>query len=181
MDIVSHGLWGGAAFGRKNKKSFLIAFISGIGPDFFSFGVFFISTFLGVSERSRFSSEPPDPALIPAYVHNFYNVSHSLIVFAAVFVALWVIFRQPVWEFSAWGLHILFDIPTHSYQFFPTPFLWPISDFKINGWSWASPWIFFPNLVILALVYIWFIRAKKCLARKLSNAAQKEFFPLPRA
>lgn len=163
MDIVSHGLWGGAALGRKSKKSFLLAFFSGIGPDIFSFGIFFVSTFLGASERPRFSQEPPDPALIPAYVGNLYNISHSLIVFAAVFVAFWIIFRRPVWEFSAWGLHILFDIPTHSYKFFPTPFLWPISDFKINGWSWASPWILFPNLAVLAIIYLWFFAVKRRL------------------
>ncbi len=42
MDIVSHGLWGGAAFGRKNKKSFWVAFLFGVLPDLLAFGPFFI-------------------------------------------------------------------------------------------------------------------------------------------
>ena len=156
MDVVSHGLWGSLAFGRKNRKSFWTAFCFGVAPDLFSFGVFFLSTLLGFSERPHFGSEPPDPALIPAYVGSLYNFTHSLLVFAAAFLLLGVIVRRPVWEASAWGLHILFDIPTHSYRFFPTPFLWPLSGFRVNGQSWASPWIFFPNIIILALLYLWF-------------------------
>lgn len=161
MDIASHGLWGGIAFGRKNKKSFWWAFFFGIAPDFFSFGAFFLSVFLGIQKFPPFGAEPPDPALIPSYVSNLYNSSHSLIIFAIIFLLVWLIRRKPFWEMSAWGLHILFDIPTHSYAFFPTPFLWPISSFKFNGFEWTEPWIFWPNLTILLLLYLWFFVFRK--------------------
>ena len=59
MDIVSHGLWGGLAFGRKNKKSFWLSFLFGIAPDFCSFGIFTISTILGFESKDFLSSEPP--------------------------------------------------------------------------------------------------------------------------
>jgi hypothetical protein len=160
MDILSHGLWGSITFGRKNKKSFWTAFLFGIAPDFFSFGAFFISVYLGIQDFPPFSSEPPDPALIPSYVGNLYNVSHSLVIFSMVFLLVRFIFKKPFWEMSAWGLHILFDIPTHSYKFFPTPFLWPLSSFKFNGWHWVSPWIFWPNVAILLLLYLWFFVIK---------------------
>ncbi|MBI4059750.1 hypothetical protein HY406_01680 [Candidatus Giovannonibacteria bacterium] len=164
MDIISHGLWGSAVFGRKDKKSFWLAFLFGVAPDLFSFGIFFATTFLGITPRPRFSAEPPDPALIPSYVSSLYNLTHSLIIFLLVFGI--IIFatrklRRPPWEMSAWGLHILLDIPTHSYKFFPTPFLWPFSDFKIDGWHWGSGWIFFPNLALLAILYLWFFALKK--------------------
>lgn len=165
MDIVSHGLWGSLAFGRRNRRSFWLAFFSGIGPDLLSFGPFFALAFLGLAERPAFSSEPPDPALIPAYVHQLYQVTHSLIIFLALFSILWLMLRRLPWEFSAWGLHILVDIPTHSYRFFPTPFLWPVSNFTFNGWHWGSPWIFFPNAAALAILYLWLFMRRRRIAR----------------
>ena len=120
MDIVSHGLWGSLAFGRKNRHSFLLAFLCGMAPDIFSFGVFFTAVVFGVSDRPDFS-EPPAPQNIPHYVSQLYQFTHSFVIFLILFFMLWTIFRRPIWEFSAWGLHILFDIPTHPYQFFPHP------------------------------------------------------------
>jgi hypothetical protein len=165
MDIFSHGLWGAAAFGRKNgsftKKKFWTAFAFGVTPDMFSFGVLFAASLSGFSDMPVFHSGPPNPADIPPYVYSLYNATHSLFVFIAFFCILWAVFKKPVWESLAWGLHILVDIPTHSYAFFPTPFLWPFFDFKFNGWSWGSPWIFFPNILALTLVYFWFYRTKR--------------------
>ncbi len=156
MDILSHGLWGSLAFGRKNRRSFWLAFLLGMGPDLCAFGPFFLLTFLGVEQRPRFSTEPPDPSIFPSFVHQVYNVSHSLVIFAIIFALLWLTFRRPVWEFSAWGLHILVDIPTHALSFFPTPFLWPLSDLRVNGRPWSAPEIFIPNVILLALLYAGF-------------------------
>lgn len=156
MDIISHGLWGGIAVGRKSKKSYWLSLFFGVAPDLFSFGIFFMSTFLGFAERPHFGSEPPDLSLIPAYVGHLYNITHSLVIFALGFFVLWLIFRKPVWESLAWGLHVLLDIPTHTYKFFPTPFLWPISSFKLDGHSWGTPEIFIPDVTLLAVLYIWF-------------------------
>ena len=156
MDIVSHGLWGSLAFGRKNRKSFWTAFFFGIAPDLFSFGLFTIGVWLGLEHGTDWSGGPPDPSRIPPYVHQLYNVTHSLVVFAIVFVLVMLIRRKPWWEMSAWGLHILVDIPTHSERFFPTPFLWPFSDFHINGISWGQPIIFIPNVILLLALYFWY-------------------------
>ena len=155
MDILSHGLWGSLAFGRKNRRSFWLAFLFGIAPDLLAFGPYFALIFLGIAQRPKFL-EPPDPSLIPRFVFQIYNFSHSLVVFAALFGLLWLIFCRPIWEFSAWGLHILVDIPTHSSRFFPTPFLWPLSSFHVNGHPWATPEIFIPNVVSLIVLYAWF-------------------------
>ena len=133
MDVFSHGLWGGILFGRKNKRNFLLAFLIGIAPDVFSFGPFFLVSLLGLTERSSFSGGPPDPALIPSYVSHLYNLTHSLVVFGLVFLILWAILRKPFCLLLVWGFHVLLDIFTHSFELFPTPFLWPISDFKLDG------------------------------------------------
>lgn len=162
MDIVSHGLWGGIAFGRKSKGNYWLAFLFGILSDLLAFGPYFVLTWLGVfnipglPQMPSIPREPPDPSLIPSFVHQTYSVTHSLVVFVILFVIVWLMLRRPLWELSAWGLHILIDIPTHSDKFFPTPFLWPLSSAHINGYSWASPEIFIPNVLVLAALYLWF-------------------------
>lgn len=59
-------------------------------------------------------------------------------------------------EMLAWPLHILVDIPTHSERFFPTPFLWPLSDFHVDGHPWSDPRIFIPNVILIAGLYTWY-------------------------
>jgi len=160
MDIVSHGLWGGVGFGRKNRKSFLIAFGFGIAPDFFSFGIYFIQRFFGRTVDFAHQGRP-DLINIPAYVNTLYNITHSLIIFSLIFALVWFFFKKPIWEMCAWGFHVSLDIFTHSYDFFPTPFLWPIFNFKIDGMSWGHPIIFFFFFLLLALAYSWFIYKRK--------------------
>lgn len=161
MDVLSHGLWGGISFGRKSKKSFWLSFFIGVAPDIFSFGVFFIVVlFSGVS--LKFGGGPPDPSLIPSYVGHLYNLTHSLIVFAIVFLSFRIFLKRWVTEFLAWPLHILVDIFSHSYQFYPTPFLWPISNYKVDAVSWGDPRIFLPNVILLVVLYAaWFIAKRK--------------------
>lgn len=160
MDVLSHGLWGGISFGRKNKKSFWLSFFIGVAPDIFSFGVFFIiAIFSGVS--LKFGGGPPNPSLIPNYVGYLYNLTHSLIVFTVIFFSFRVFFKKWITELLAWPLHILLDIFSHSYQFYPTPFLWPISDYKVDAVSWGDPRIFFPNVILLAILYaVWLVARK---------------------
>lgn len=133
----------------------------GISPDVFSFGIFFVARLLGLAGESGFSSGHPDASLVPHYVQSLYNITHSLIIFAIVFGLAWFLIKKPYWPLGAWFLHILIDIPGHSFSFFPTPFLWPVSNFKINGIGWGNPIIFFPNVAILILLYIIFWYQKK--------------------
>ena len=153
MDIISHGLWGGVAFGRKSKRNFWTAFAIGMMPDLLAFSGPFLGNLLGGTQGLHHSNGRPDATSIPAYVYNIYSFSHSLIIFAIVFFVAWIFFKKPQWILGAWGLHILVDIPSHDASFFPTPFLWPISNFHINGINWGNPMIFFPNVVLLAVAY----------------------------
>lgn len=162
MDIISHGLYGGVAFGRKNRKVFWLALAVGMLPDIFSFGMLWVANLLGLYQKPDWSQAGPPPMdNIPSFISHLYNATHSLIVFLVVFLVIWAIRQRPFWILGAWGLHILIDIPSHSFAFFPTPFLWPISDFKIDGIQWGNPIIYIPNLIMLLILYSWFYYNKK--------------------
>ncbi len=155
MDTLSHGLWGSYFFGKKKRRDFWAAFTIGMAPDLLSFGVFFVTNLLGITQAPNWKAGPPDPATIPQYVHGAYNVTHSFVTFGIVFLAIWLFRKKPWIPLWAWALHIIMDIPTHSRQFFPTPFLWPLSDVTVDGIPWSVWWIFFPNLILLIILYVW--------------------------
>lgn len=163
MDILSHGLWGGIAFGRASRKAFWLAFACGVLPDLLAFGPHFAAS-LWESARGA-APAPIGPkygyAGIPDYIFAVYDVTHSLVVFGAVFLLAWAMRRHPLWPLAAWGLHILMDIPTHSQRFFPTPFLWPLSDFTVDGMPWGQPLILVPDVVLLALLYLWYFARRR--------------------
>jgi membrane-bound metal-dependent hydrolase YbcI (DUF457 family) len=124
MDVVSHGLWGGAPFYAQGRKKFLAAVFLGMAPDLLSFGVFHVMHPGWLSQRLVGKiSGPPALTLLPPYVFHAYNITHSLVVWAVAFFLLWLLTKKPPWLLGAWLLHILCDIPTHAASYFPTPFL----------------------------------------------------------
>lgn len=154
MDVVSHGLWGAAAFCPRGRKKFLGGLLAGMAPDLLSFGVFHVMYPGWIALRLAGQiSGPPPLSMLPPYVFHAYNVTHSLVVWAAVFLALWVAVKPPAWIVWPWLLHILCDIPTHSTEYFPTPFLWPFSTPFVNGIAWTTPWFLMANWASLIAVY----------------------------
>lgn len=177
MDIFSHGLWSGVIYKFANIKikeplKIKWAIIFGLFPDFFAFAPLFIWLFWGIIfGQMSFSDFPRPDAAEPAQPDTFfifrltsflYSFTHSLIAFMVIFILVYFIFKKPVWELGAWLAHILVDIPTHSYKFYPTPFLWPFSDIKFNGFSWGAPWFIVVNYSLIAIVYFYFyLRSRK--------------------
>ena len=168
MDVFSHGLWAGAVAKVANKEKPKLLNVSwtvvfGVLPDVLSFAPVFIFLFYnlllgrtGLSTMPRpEEAEPAARDTLPIFqlTSTLYNLSHSLIIFFLVFGLVFLIMRRPVFELGGWLFHILIDIPTHSYRFYPTPFLWPVSGFKFNGLSWANPWFLLLNYSAIILVY----------------------------
>ena len=148
MDIFAHGLWSYAIFHKK--KYVWLATLFGILPDSLSFGillVIYIAT-------GKFHRGPPPINSIPSWVYAAYNFTHSLVMFACVFLLVFMITKRWFLPLIAWAIHVLIDIPTHSFRFFPTPFLWPISDYKFDGISWGTPWFMVLNYSSLLIVFI---------------------------
>ena len=160
MDFVSHALWGGITFGRKNKKYFLLATVFSILPDILTEGFFYVLYLLDIGGMPGWESGHPNITDYPMFAQNLYNITHSLVVFVFVFALLQVATRGRSWVVAAWGLHILIDIPTHSLALFPTPFLWPISNFKVDGIGWDNPIILIIDIILLICVYALWIYPK---------------------
>lgn len=177
MDILAHGLWVAGIFRAhnlkkksKNKLNIWKATFWGLFPDLFAFTIPFVILFYNLIFKHLSILEMPhpdslEPSAAPAgfgLSHILYNYSHSIIIFLLVFLVVSLIFRRPVWVMSGWLIHILIDIPTHSYAFFPTPFLWPLSNLEVNGFSWGTLWFMILNYSALLIFYIFlYISSKK--------------------
>ncbi len=167
MDILSHGLWGSIIFGRRNKRSFRLSFIYGIAPDFLSFGILFIQRLISsaVTGKWQIGTGKPDLLSIPDYVNTLYNITHSFIIFIAVFILVALYFKRPIWEMLAWPFHIFLDLFTHSTEFFPTPYLWPFPFVRVDGIPWSTPIIFFTNVFFLILIYSVYVYKNKNISK----------------
>lgn len=182
MDIFSHGLWAGAATQGANLSPRLqtkirrhlnipLAMFWGVFPDLFAFTIpfFWVLFQIMIGGASFQEFRPPhEPSSqinnLPVFhlASSLYRVSHSIVIFFLVFAILYIILKRPVWEMLGALLHILSDIPTHAVTFYPTPFLWPISDYTFtHGFSWGVSWFITLNYSLLLLTYTLLYRKKK--------------------
>ena len=165
MDIFAHGLWSYAIFHKK--KYVWLAVLFGLLPDFLSFGIIFVINLV----NGNFNRGPPAISSLPEWLFAAYNLTHSIVMFIAVFFLIYLITKHWFWPLTAWAVHIIIDIPTHSTRFFPTPFLWPVSDYVFNGISWATPWFMAVNYSALLIVFLMIAhnRAKDKKLRKFKK------------
>lgn len=178
MDILAHTLWTNAGARAANAvaekkglpaqsgKKFHIspawAAFWGVFPDLFAFTIpfavhFYSIIFLGKTFGESFAR----PAMVEGGItkgfelaHTLYNYSHSLVIWGVVFLLVWFIFKRPRYELLGWALHILIDIPSHVLAFFPTPFLFPISNYYFPyGIQWSNQWYMLINYGLLLIVW----------------------------
>ncbi len=178
MDIFAHGLWAAAGAKALNLKHAKKKPVSpgwsacwGVFPDLFSFTPMMLWMAVSLLMQTMdwptmdklHQLEPGIASSIPIFqlTYQLYNLSHSLVIFGVVFLLVWLIRKKPVLPLAGWGLHILIDIPTHTARFFPTPFLWPLADVKIDGYAWSHFWMMVLNYTALLLVYAYFHRRHK--------------------
>ncbi len=82
------------------------------------------------------SGEWPDP---PRWLWLLHNIFHSIPVVLVVGL-VWRLVKGewPRKTLGAWLLHVVIDVPTHSRDPWGPRILWPLSDFAMDGWSWAD-------------------------------------------
>ncbi len=170
MDTFAHGVAGALFFSRSGYAGLLMkkrdadlepgrfdwtlpaAAFFGVLPDLLSFSY--------VVFRHIFSGGRGKPPLesIPDWVFTSYNMTHSLIIVTSVVLLLFLVNRWLGISACAWLWHVLCDIPTHSKAYFPTPFLYPLSDFTVDGVSFMRPSIFISYwsfLIVAGVLLVW--------------------------
>lgn len=189
MDILAHTLWANAAakganavFENKGNKKFHISAgwtgFWGVFPDLFAFTIPFLLRFylilveqdsiLNFFDRTNRGVGGAEDSF--SIAQTLYQYSHSLIIWASVFMIVWLIYKRPRYELFGWALHILIDIPSHVLAFYPTPFLFPISDYRFPyGVSWGNYWFMVINYSALLLVW-GSIFIKKLLLQKVNKS-----------
>jgi hypothetical protein len=160
MEIVAHTLWATAAGKVANRRMARVGIVWfavwALVPDLFAFAPEVI-----VGLWRRFTGSATSHGLDFHHVGaqwgwlnvDRYDIGHSLVVFVAAFLMVWVMLRHPVWELLGWALHILLDIPSHTAHY-PTPFLWPTSSYYIAGVSWRQWWFAALNYGTLAALFL---------------------------
>ncbi len=180
MDIFAHGLWTGGlvtAINKKTKKPLRLwpTVFWGVFPDLVAFGPALAFAFwqrITLGGNFVFPHGPDSESLATSknpiwlLTSHLYSVTHSLIIFLIILGLVCLIEKKPIWEMGGWLLHILIDIPSHSLAFYPTPFLWPVSNFMVNGVSWGQPWFLVLNYSTLFVFYLTLFFIKKKKAKK---------------
>lgn len=151
MDVFAHALWGYVVFGRK-RLSKLVVLMSTM-PDILSFGIHLVILVLS----GGFVFGRPDAHIIPGYVTFMYNTTHSLFIAGLFGLFVYMKFRKYLVLIVAWMMHIVIDIFTHTEDFFPTHFLYPLSDFHLSVVRWSNPWFMLANYFALTVVYSFMI------------------------
>jgi hypothetical protein len=178
MEIIAHGLWAAAAAitAKRTTTARLqvgwTVWWAGF-PDVLAFGPAFAA---GLWLRLTGSHAAGGHSLPHVHIGlPLYPAGHSLIVFALVFAVTSILARRIVFEMLGWLLHILIDIPTHSLSYYATRFLWPISEFRVDGIAWWTPWFWAATYAAIAIAYI-ALWKKGWLARGRSSPESSEHF-----
>ena len=149
MDTFAHAFWSFIIF--YQSEYVWLAVLFGVLPDLLSW-----TMFMFYPKKKEFNWKNPNFDLVPRWVFTLYGITHSLFVMGAVFLTVFLIFKTiPIYLF-AWTIHVLIDIPTHTKDFLPTPFLWPVSKYAFPGISWGTKKFMIANysLIILSFIYI---------------------------
>lgn len=102
-----------------------------------------------------------------------YQVGHSLLAFLVVFGTGSLLARRVLFEMFGWMMHILIDIPTHSFSYYATRLLWSVSEFRIDGIAWWTRWFWAATYAALVIVYYVMWR-KRWLSPSRSSAEVAE-------
>ena len=160
MDTLAHGLWvSAAAITAKRCTDLRIrirwAIWWAVFPDVLAFGPS-LAAGLWLLLTSGRASAPADDHFLP-HVHvglPLYQMGHSLVVFLLVFVVAAIVARRVMPALLGWLLHIAIDIPTHSLTYYATRFLWPVSDYRVDGLPWWTPWFWAATYGVLVAVFL---------------------------
>ncbi len=185
MDILAHMIWtnyGARPINKKlkekNKETLKVGWTMAwsIFPDILAFGVPAFLAFIEMIFSGNFS------ILTFMNEHNIfggtfvswspmlYSIGHSIVIWFIVFGLVWLVRGKPFIMLYGWLFHICIDIFSHSITHYPTPFLFPLSNYHFPyGVSWRDTNFIIINysLIVIVGVYI-FIKNKKAKKKIVS-------------
>ncbi|MFC1728259.1 hypothetical protein ACFLZ7_02200 [Nanoarchaeota archaeon] len=167
MDFIAHLLWTWIVFYRS--KILKYALLVGVLPDFLSWGIY------SVSRINEQVIGRPILSELPNWLFTSYNITHSLVIFLLVFGLVWLIFKKVPFYLFAWPVHIGMDMFSHTKEFFPTPFLWPLSNFTFSGVVWASPKFMLINYGLIVVFAVTMLIFKKNLLLMIKDKVKSYF------
>lgn len=148
VDTIAHAVISWLVFHDFSNETIWLAVLFGMLPDLCSWTIF---AFYNIFTRGKLGQ--PNLKEIPKWAYSLYNYTHSLFVFSLIIFLVYLLNGEiPIYLWS-YALHILIDIPTHSREFLPTPFLWPFFDWKFPGIFWGARWFLIFYWVILIISY----------------------------
>ncbi|MGB7183522.1 MAG: hypothetical protein WBD34_12365 [Burkholderiaceae bacterium] len=175
MDMLAHGLWGGAlvSIAYRNRPIARLTLPITIGmavwPDIAHAVPLVFWWILGDGTWSALvayafatpGQEPVLPANVALLSHHFHCLAHSVIVAGTVTLTLWLILRSIWTPLIGWGSHILIDIFTHSADYYAVPILYPLNEWGFDGIAWNTPWFIGLNYSVLGAIYLWILQQKR--------------------
>ena len=176
MDIFAHALWTTAGaravnskLAQKHERLIRVGWTAfwGVFPDLFAFVLPMMLSIPTLIQNGLTFGRPSSMGLSA----NLYQYSHSLVIWLAVFLVVWLTKKRPAYELCGWALHILIDIPSHAANFYPTPFLFPVSSYKfLHGISWGNKYYMIINYTSLIVVFGYFFIHKMKMKRAQKTA-----------
>ncbi len=163
MDTFSHAAWGYASLRWKSKNLAWWGVLAGAAPDLLWFIPAKIDAIVRLGWHDAWNiadkpgmwraGGPPLPAELVYEYNHYYIYTHSLVLLLGVLMLVYFIGKKEwLWLGIPYAFHLLLDFPTH--ERFQTHLFFPFSHWSFQGLSWGDPRVFYPNVIILILTYV---------------------------
>jgi hypothetical protein len=158
LDVFAHALWstaGGIAGRRKFHWRIHLRWLAAwsVLPDLVVFAIPAAVRIGRVVTGASKTLLPDGSGPRFDWAFGIYDVTHSAVVWALCFGAVWLVAHRPVMELLGWALHIAIDILTHT-GIFAIKFLWPLSSVHFDGIRWEKPWFLALTYIALAVIFL---------------------------
>lgn len=157
MDIAAHAMWALVLLpGEPNPEKVIF----GVLPDI---AVFIPDLLTSVVRREKRDFQTRKEMMAwydrpqNRWKKQWYQWTHSLLIWLFIItpIMLWQRMNDYSisWFLTAVPLHILLDIPTHTHDSFPVTFLYPLSNYRVNGIHWSNRWAIIINYSLIIVAF----------------------------
>lgn len=154
--IFVHGLHGYLLYDYKG-------IIYGLLPDLLSWAYFFlkkipfylsnINNYISYLYKNNFNIKKLNEKIRPP-LHEYSNIDYTLYnIFHSIFtwILIYLLTKNKLFFISI--LAIIIDLFLHSKDYLPTPFLYPLSNYKFDGISWGTSRGILITIIITIILY----------------------------